>query len=514
MICTGDHVVQGRLGVNTYAPDASIHVKDHTPSVMLEEATTGTVAAIGLEQGELMVSGASLVSVMGADFRVEGGNLVVNSIDVTATLENLPREMAREIAKQSGADLSAPVAETVQGLELARGEIGALGESIEGIHGNLTEMISRLTVLELEHDRIVFNTNLQESVRGLKGVMDGITMANEEIRRRFEALQSKVLVESETAVEGLTTVNEEIGHRVGELESKILDVHAESRTAIREMDDRLAEALDNHKGNQSDRVESLEPRINFLETSVLITTAGNQATRASCEELACQLEDIGSRHEQLETRLDHVDNTMQELCDKVLELERQPLPVPAPVLPPALIDGLRSEVDDVKKTLNGVSESFGSLSESFMALNAERGMVQKNINELERSVTRRMEKGLENVVAMTGYQGKTMQSKMASLTEKYAFSGPMQGMFALGASSMGLRVDLGSNVISSQKNGSVFFRVRFVEPPIVLLTIHGHPDQQVAHAMTTVISTRSFSWRATPAETPEGTVLSWLAIGK
>ena len=125
-----------------------------------------------------------------------------------------------------------------------------------------------------------------------------------------------------------------------------------------------------------------------------------------------------------------------------------------------------------------------------------------------------MEKGLENVAAMTGYQGKTMQSKMASLTEKYAFSGPMEGMFAVGASSMGLRVDLGSNVISSQNNGSVFFRVRFVEPPIVLLTIHGHPDQQVSHAMTTAISTRSFSWRATPVEIPEGTVLSWLAIGK
>ena len=494
MICTGDHVVQGRLGVNTYAPDASIHVKDRTPSVMLEEAGTGTVAVIGLEQGELMVSGASLVSVMGADLRVEGGNLVVNSVDVTATLENLPREMAREVAKQSGADLSAPVAETIQGLELARTEIGALGESIEGIHGNLTEMISRVTILEAEHDRIVYNTNLQESVRGLKSVMDGITMANDEIRRSLETLQSKILVvESEATI----AVREECRRHVEELESKIIDIHAESKATIKDMDDRVTQALGKAKGNQGNHIESLEPRITFLETSVLITTTGHQATRASCEELASRLDDIDS------SRLDSVNNTIQELCDKVGELERQPR-----------MDGLRSEVDDVRKALDGISEKLGLLSESFMALNAERGMMQKNINELERSVTRRMDKGLENVVAMAGYQGKTMQSKMSSLTEKYAFSGPMEGMFALGASSMGLRVDLGSNVISPRNNGSVYFRLRFLEPPIVLLTIHGSPDQEESHAMTTAISTTSFSWRVAPAaDTPEGTVLSWLAIG-
>jgi hypothetical protein len=591
MICTGDHVVQGRLGVNTYSPEASIHVKDRFPSVVLEEASTGSVAAIGLERGELMVSGASLISVMGADLRVEGGNLVVNSIDVTATLENLPQEMAREVAKQTGADLSVPVAETVQGLELARAEIGALGGSIEEIHGNLADMISRLTVLEAEHDRIVYNTSLQESVRGLKGVMDGITMANEEIRRRLETLQTNALAGSEAAtaaseeslrrvedlesklrdvhteskattaaalkeMDEITMANEGIRRRletiqanaseeslrrVEDLESKLRDVHTESKAttaaALKEMDDRIREALEKPRQEEIQRAR-LEPRIDFLETSILIATTGHQATRSLCEELASRLDEIDSTH------LQDIDITIRELRDKVQALETNPAPAPAPepvpapelvpavqaletnpapepelvpAVPSALMNELRSEMDEVKKTLSGVMENFGSLSESFMALNAERGEIQKNMNDLERGVTRRMEKGLENVVAMTGYQGKTMQSKLASLSEQYAFSGPLEGMFALGASSMGLRLDLGGNVIS-QNRGSVYFRLRFVEPPIVFLTIHGedYPEQQEEyHAMTTEISTTSFSWRATTAAaTPKGTVLSWLAIGK
>jgi hypothetical protein len=169
--------------------------------------------------------------------------------------------------------------------------------------------------------------------------------------------------------------------------------------------------------------------------------------------------------------------------------------------------------EEMKTIMIGIHSQIDTLSDSFMALNAERGCVKKNISELEHTVGKQIDKGLENMMNISLYQGKTMQDKINSMTDEYAFTGPMEGMFAIAASSMGIRTDVGSNMISDQQEGTIYFRLGFVTPPIVLLTIHNPTPTPQNVVVTTEITELFFSWRVTSIH-HQDSMLSWMAIGK